>query len=137
MARLLIVDDEDLVRLSLRRVLERGGHSVEEATSVGEARDRLAAATFELILCDVNMAGESGLALVRQVAAELPDTAVVMVTGVDDPQVADEAVTFGAYGYLVKPFQPNEVLINVDSGLRRRTLERARRSYIEELESSK
>ena len=135
MARLLIVDDEDLVRLSLRRVLERGGHSVEEAVSVGEARECLAAGSFDLILCDINMAGESGLALVRQVAAELPDTAVVMVTGVDDPEVADEAVTLGAYGYLVKPFQPNEVLINVHSGLRRRSLERARRSYTEELES--
>jgi putative two-component system response regulator len=108
---------------------------VQEASSVVEARDRLAAESFELALCDINMAGESGLALVRQIAAELPDTGVVMVTGVDDPQVADEAMALGAYGYLVKPFLPNEVLINVDSGLRRRASERARRSYEEELES--
>jgi putative two-component system response regulator len=135
MARLLIVDDEDQVRGSLRRVLERRGHSVQEATSVAEARDRLAAESFELVLCDINLAGESGLALVRQVAAELPDTAVVMVTGVDDRQVADEASAIGAYGYLVKPVLPNEVLINVDSGLRRRDLEKDRRTQVEELES--
>jgi putative two-component system response regulator len=81
------------------------------------------------------MAGESGLSLVRQVAAELPDTAVVMVTGVDDPEVAREAMTMGAFGYLVKPFLPNEVLITVDSGLRRRDLEKARRTHLDELES--
>jgi putative two-component system response regulator len=116
-------------------VLERRGHSVQQASNVAEARDQLASETFELVLCDINMAGESGLALVRQVAAELPDTGVVMVTGVDDPEVAAEAIAMGAYGYLVKPFLPNEVLINVDSGLRRRELERGRRAHQDELES--
>jgi DNA-binding NtrC family response regulator len=69
MAHLLIVDREDEVRTSLRFVLERRGHSVREAASVAGARDRLEAETFDLVLYHVNVAGESGLELVRQVAA--------------------------------------------------------------------
>jgi putative two-component system response regulator len=134
-AQLLIVDDEGSVRDSLRRVLERDGHTVRDASGVGAARERLAEETFDLVLCDINMGGESGLDLVREVAADLPDTAVVMVTGVDDPEVAREAIAMGAAGYLLKPFVPNEILINVASGLRRRDLERARRSHLEELEA--
>ncbi|HET6869870.1 MAG TPA: HD domain-containing phosphohydrolase, partial [Solirubrobacteraceae bacterium] len=75
------------------------------------------------------------LDLVRSIAARRPDTAVIMLTGIDDPAVADEALGFGAYGYLVKPVERNEVLINVASGLRRRELELAQRTYVAELES--
>jgi putative two-component system response regulator len=135
MTHLLIVDHEDEVRSSLRFVLERGGHSVREAASVAEARDRLEAETFDLVLYEVNMAGDSGLELVRQLAAELPDTVVVTVTSVDDPVLAEEAMAMGAYGYLVKPIGSNEALISVDSALRRRDLERAHRSHLDELES--
>jgi putative two-component system response regulator len=135
MAHLLIVDHEDDVRNSLRLVLEGRGHSVREAAGVVGARERLEAETFDLVLYELNMAGESGLELVRQVAAELPDTAVVTVTNVDDPVLAEAAMAMGAYGYLVKPIGTNEVLINVDSALRRRDLERAHRSHMDELES--
>ena len=69
------------------------------------------------------MAGESGLELVRGIAADAPETVVVMVTGVDDPEVAAEAVDLGVYGYLVKPFTTNEILIAVTGALRRRDLE--------------
>jgi putative two-component system response regulator len=58
-----------------------------------------------------------------------------MLTGVDDPAVAEEALAIGAHGYLVKPIAPNEALINVVSGLRRRALELERREYLRELEA--
>lgn len=135
MASVLILDDEELVRRSIRRALERVDHHVEEAGEVAEARLALSRASFDVLLCDINLRGESGLDLVRQAASELPDTAVVMVTGVDDPEVADEAVRIGASGYLVKPFGPNELLINVLMALHRRNLERERRSYLTELET--
>ncbi|MFZ0171318.1 MAG: response regulator [Acidimicrobiales bacterium] len=134
MARLLIVDDDAQLREWLRPVLEARGYSVEEATSLPGARDRLGAETFELVLCAISMSGESGLALVREVAAELPDTAVLLMTRVQDPDVTDEALDLGVCGYLAKPFLPNEVLISVASGLRRRELEKARRAHVEELE---
>jgi len=134
-ARLLIVDDEEPFRRALRRTLERGGHTVHEASSVGEARALLSTEDIDLALCDVNMPGGSGLELVRWVASDGSDTAVVMLTGVDDPVVADEALAIGAYGYLVKPMGGNEALISVSSSLRRRELELARRQHVAELES--
>ena len=79
------------------------------------------------VLCDIMMKGESGLELVRTVAPDAPNTAVLMVTGVDDPRIAEEALALGVYGYLVKPFTPNEVRITVTGALRRRTLELERK----------
>jgi putative two-component system response regulator len=134
-ARVLVAEDDPEVRDVLRRLLERAGHAVVDAGSVAAARAALAQESFQLLLCDIGMPDESGLELVRQVAAELPDTAVVMVTGIDDPSIAEAAFAIGAHGYLVKPFTANEVLINIASSLRRRELERAHRFHVEELES--
>ena len=128
---ILIVDDETSIRHILRRVLERE-HSVDEAGSVDEARRKLAETDFELVLCDINLSGESGLDLLRSVSPTLGDTAVVMVTGIDDPKVAEEAFEMGVYGYLVKPFTPNEVCITVESALRRRALEQSHRRLEEQ-----
>ena len=135
MAQLLVVDDEANFRRALRRTLERAGHEVLEASNVEAAREVLATGGIELILCDVNMPGGSGLELVRSVVTEAPDTAIVMLTGVDDPAVADEALRIGAHGYLVKPVGGNEARILVATSLRHRDLELARRHYVEELES--
>ena len=66
------------------------------------------------------MPGESGLVLVEEIAREHPETAVVLVTGVDDPEVAEQAFRLGAHGYLVKPFWPGQLLITVANALRQR-----------------
>jgi putative two-component system response regulator len=70
------------------------------------------------------------------VLAHYPDTAVVMVTGMDDRSYADAAIELGAYGYVLKPFKPNELIINVGNALRRRTLEIENRSSRERLEQT-
>ena len=89
-----------------------------------------------LVLSDVNMPGESGIDFTREVLAHYPDTAVVMVTGMDDRGYADAAIELGAYGYVLKPFKPNELIINVGNALRRRTLEIENRSHRERLEQT-
>lgn len=122
--RVMVVDDEAQVRRVIRRVLE-SSRAVDEAATVDEARKKLSTGDFELVLCDIRMGGESGLDLAREVC-ETSDMAVVMVTGVDDPGVAEQALAMGVYGYLVKPFTPNELRITVASALRRLTLERSR-----------
>jgi putative two-component system response regulator len=71
---------------------------------------------------------------VRSAVADDRDIVVIMLTGIDDPAVAGEALALGAHGYLVKPIAPNEALINVVSGLRRRALELERKAYVRELE---
>lgn len=135
MAYLLIVEDEEPLRRALCRTLERGGHSVLEAADAEQARAILGAHSVDLMLCDINMPGESGLELVRSVRSQSPLIAVIMITAVDDPEVAKEALELGAYGYVIKPTRSNELLINVASGLRRHELELARLEQIRELEA--
>ena len=89
-----------------------------------------------LVLSDVNMPGESGIDFTREVLAQYPDTAVVMVTGMDDRRYADVAIELGAYGYILKPFKPNELIINVGNALRRRALEIENRGHRERLEQT-
>ena len=121
----LLVDDDEQIREILRRILQRR-HAVVEADSAAAARQRLETGQFAVVLCDIRMAGMSGMDLLREIGASKADVAVVMVTGVDDPRVADEALQLGAYGYLLKPFTPSQVIITVASAVRRREAERAR-----------
>lgn len=133
---ILIVDDEPPIRTMLARLLEGHGYACTLAADAAEARACLKATRFALILCDVNMPGESGLELVTHVLAEYQDTAAVMVTGLDNPQLATTALELGAYGYIIKPFEANEVLINVVNALRRRRLEIETRAHREQLEQT-
>jgi putative two-component system response regulator len=122
----VLVDDDQALRRAVRRQLERCGHEVQEAGSVAEARTLLEGLAGALVLCDIDMPGESGLVLVQALRDRQPEVAVVMVTAVDEPAVA-AAADFGAYGYVVKPFEANELTISVQNALRRRELEIAHR----------
>jgi putative two-component system response regulator len=119
-ARLLIVDDEEPIRRSLVRVLGNAGyHCVAEGDPM-EARQLLASAPFDLMLCDVTMPGESGFSLLAHAHATYPELAVLMVTAVAAPEAAEAAARYGAYGYVLKPFDTNVILINVVGALRQR-----------------
>jgi putative two-component system response regulator len=134
MANILIVDDEEQIRRLLERTLSRHGHACIQAANGVEARKCIAEQTFDLVLCDVNMPGESGIDLARHIGTTYSDTAIIMVTGVDDSQIADAAIAAGTYGYIIKPFNPNEVVINIRNAVRRRELEIANRKYRQNLE---
>jgi len=134
MADILVVDDEESVRHFLSRVLSVGGYECTLAADAAEARKFIKDQNFKLILCDVTMPGESGIDFIRHVAAEYEDTAVMMMTAVDNPAVAETALEIGVYGYMIKPFNPNEVIINVRNALRHREFEIASRSYRMDLE---
>ena len=134
--RILIVDDEDQIRALLVRILDTHGYECLTAESAAAARRLLKETDVALVLSDVNMPGESGIDFTREVLARYPDTAVVMVTGMDDRRYADVAIELGAYGYVLKPFKPNELIINVGNALRRRTLEIENRSHRERLEQT-
>lgn len=134
-ASILVVDDELSVQKLLVRALGRGGYDgVETASSAREARAVLADREFDLLLTDMQMPGGSGLDLLMHVRDEQPDTATMMVTGVDDTTLADQALDIGAYGYIIKPFKHSEVLINVSNALRRRALERENKDHRDRLE---
>ena len=132
-ARILATDDRpEVLRLVDRALGDR--YDCQFAGSVAEAREKLAQGSFDLALCDIQMPGESGLELAEEIAAEHPETAVVLVTGVDDPDVAERAREFGAGGYLVKPFWPGQLTITAMNALRRHELERAHEAHSRALE---
>jgi response regulator RpfG family c-di-GMP phosphodiesterase len=134
MANILIVDDEEQMCRMLGRILTTHGYTCSLAANGIEARQHLTEQTFDLALCDVTMPGESGIDLARHITAHYEDTAIIMVTAVDDPNVADTAIESGTYGYILKPFDPNELIINIHNVLRRRKLEIENRMYRQELE---
>ncbi len=134
--RILIVDDEEQIRTLLARLLGAHGYECLTAESAAAARRVLKETNVALVLSDVNMPGESGIEFTREVLAHYPETAVVMVTGMDDPSYAEVAIELGAYGYVLKPFKPNELIINVGNALRRRTLEIENRIHRELLEQT-
>jgi len=133
-ASVLIVDDELHVCLLMTKILEQAGYICEQAENVQTAKQLLRQISFDLLLTDINMPGESGVELARYVKEHYLDTAVVMVTAVDDPVQAKEVLDMGVYGYLVKPFTKNLVLITVENALRRHRLEQQELANIQLLE---
>ncbi len=120
---ILIVDDLPIVRLSLQRILTKVGYRCREAEDVPSALVVLEGDAIDLILCDIQMPGASGLDLVRAIQPRIPDTSVIMVSSLEDAETAIECLQQGAFGYVLKPFQPREILVQVNGALRRRMLE--------------
>ncbi|MGH2979480.1 MAG: response regulator, partial [Solirubrobacterales bacterium] len=121
--RILVVEDDPREVKLLSRLLDRAGYRCSSAADAGEARRLVAGEQFDLLLADVKLPGESGLQLVQHVLAEYPQTAAVMVTGMDDPALASRAIEIGTYGYIMKPFTGDEILIGIKNALSRRSLE--------------
>jgi len=120
--RVLIVDDEPYIRELIQRCLELEGYECHTAAHAEAALAALAADGFELLVSDIHMPGMSGMELLSTVRQRHPDLAVLMVTGVDDRKVGIQALRLGAYGYLIKPFDVNELAINAANALQRRQL---------------
>jgi response regulator RpfG family c-di-GMP phosphodiesterase len=120
--RILVTDDRPEMLGTIDQALG-DIYECEFAANVGEAREKLLSDVFELALCDVNAAGELALALAEEIVVEHPDTAVVLLTGDDDPRVADRAFALGVHGYLVEPVRSGQLLITVMNAMRRREME--------------
>lgn len=133
-ARILVTDDRpEVLRMIDRSLGDR--FDCEFAGNVEEARGKLSAnGAFHLALCDIEMPGESGLVLVEEIARDHPGMAIVLVTGVDDSEVARRAFEMGAHGYLVKPFWSGQLLITAMNALRQRELEIAQKTHNKVLE---
>jgi putative two-component system response regulator len=131
---ILCVDDDEQLQRLIARMVSDAGHDCTTVGNVDDARKLLSEQPFSVVLCDIGLPGKSGLELLEELVRTRPDVATVMVTGRDDPAVADIALSLGAYGYLTKPFARNELLIDLSNALRRRGLEAERRQYETKLE---
>ncbi|MBM3957040.1 MAG: response regulator [Gemmatimonadetes bacterium] len=132
--RVLVVDDEPHVCTVLTHWLTEAGYACVSAASGDEALARLAENSCALLITDLRMPGRSGMDLLRAVRDAYPDLAALMVTAIDDRETAIEALRLGAFGYVVKPFDKNEILIAVANALERRRLLLADRQYAQDLE---
>jgi DNA-binding NtrC family response regulator len=123
----LVVDDEEGIRQALNRFLTRLGYNVLQAASAAEALDRQAADLPQAMLSDIRMPNMTGVELVPKALAHDSDLAIIMLTAIDEPRTAIECLKLGAYDYLIKPVDLDELQLSLQSALRQRQLEIERR----------
>jgi len=113
--RILVVDDDEVVRWSYLRSLESISRDVEAASDGKEALQTMEQNPFDVVLLDLRMPGQDGLSVLRTIKQKWPESEVVIITGYPSVAGAKEAVRLGAYDYIAKPVGPEEV-INVTGG---------------------
>lgn len=117
-AHLLVVDDDERIRGLLQKFLVRSGYLVSTARDAAQARRLLAGLEFDLIILDVMMPGEDGVSLTRHLRRGM-STPILLLTALGESANRIEGLEAGADDYLVKPFEPKELLLRVGAILRR------------------
>ena len=134
--RILVVDDEESIREIVSSMLATAGYKCHQAGSGNEALALLESGEkFELMLSDLMMANLDGIGLLERTKERFPDMPVVMVTAVHDISVALAAIRNGAYDYLLKPFEREQLLATVRRALENRRLKLENRAYQIDLEA--
>jgi putative two-component system response regulator len=126
---ILIVDDEPNVCQILVRWLAPAGYKCLTAHDGYAALEILHRSEISLVISDIMMPGMSGVELLQTIRKDYPDTAVLMVTAIDDRRTGILTLELGAYGYIVKPFDRNEILIGVANAMDRRDSQLLSRQY--------
>jgi DNA-binding NtrC family response regulator len=113
-AKILVADDEAMMRNLLLKILESEGYQVTVVSSANEALEKLMAEHYDLLMTDVKMPGMTGFDLLKQVKIEWPEIVVIIMTGYGDAYSVKEALLLGADEYLSKPFKSQEVSLIVE-----------------------
>lgn len=112
--RIMVVDDEKIVRESLYHWFKREGHVAETAASGLEALEKLEKAPFDVLFVDIKMPNMDGLEVLRRVKEGYPETIVIIITAYGSVESAVEAMKFGAHDYLLKPFRPEQLALVIE-----------------------
>jgi putative two-component system response regulator len=128
-ATILVVDDEPGIREVLCRKLSSAGFQCLTAPDGLTALKLLKSNPADLVLLDVTMPGKSGAAVLKDIKAKYPDTAVIMVTAVADVQTVISLMKAGAYDYVIKPVELNVLLFSIGRALEKRKLKLENREY--------
>src|SRR5690242_10904672 len=124
MGRILIADDHDALRRGLKRGLSEAGHEVEEASNGNQAIERLHDSYFDVVLSDLKMGGSDGMDVLRTTRALHPTTAVILMTAFGSVNTAVEAMKIGAFDYVQKPFEIEEMEVKIEKALEMKRLKR-------------
>lgn len=127
--KIMLVDDEDLIRASLALDLTEAGYHVEAAASGDKALQRFTPGAFDLVITDLLMEGMDGLELLRRLREAEPEIGVIILTGYGALPSAIEAIRLGADDYLLKPYQFEELQVRVHICLERRALKKRIKLY--------
>ena len=117
MGRILIADDHDALRRGLKRGLTEAGHEVDEASNGNAAIERLHESYFDVVLSDLKMGGSDGIDVLRTTRALHPTTAVILMTAFGSINTAVEAMKIGAFDYVQKPFEIEEMEVKIEKAL--------------------
>ena len=124
--RILVVDDDDLVRDTFAAILEEEGYEVCCAASGPNALACLQSAVFDIMLCDIFMPGQNGLELLPHAQALAPDMPIILITGFGSVTMARDALRMGASDFITKPCGAGELPIIVERNLTRQAVQRSR-----------
>ena len=134
--RILVVDDEEVVRNLLQRTLTEAGYDVTTAADGEEALSAVSQGEVEVVLLDIKMPGMSGIEVLGKLTTDWPDICVIVVTAVVDTQTAIEALKMGAYDYITKPFNRDNVVRKVQEAIEKWNYQlQDRRRYLQIKES--
>jgi response regulator RpfG family c-di-GMP phosphodiesterase len=128
-AQILVVDDEVYIREILKSTLEDAGYECVAVSNAESAFTALASQNFDIALSDIRMPGKQGTELLQDIKSGYPEVIVLILTAIDNASTAIESMRLGAYDYIVKPFDLDQVLISVNRALDKRRLENANREH--------
>ncbi len=131
--RIMVIDDEEIILRSCRRILERLGYSVETSLRPREGLVKVLEGFYNMLIVDLMMPEMSGMDILRKVRENCPETEVVMITGYSTVKSAVEAMKLGAADYIPKPFNPDELEVVVRRVLEKQSLLEANRYLLEEV----
>src|SRR5438552_4872087 len=132
--RVLVVDDDEPLARVMARTLRSRGFECDVALDGSQARRLFEANDYAVALLDVRLPDESGYGLLEELRSTRPDTAVVMISGVDDPELGRAAIEHGAFAYHVKPVGATQLYLLVVNNVHRRSLEKENRANVDRLE---
>ena len=133
--RILVVDDDPALRRIIEYKLAQNGYAVSVAGDGDEAAALLRGTRFDLVLSDMKMPGLSGIELLEQAKKLQPEIAVILMTAFAAIPQAVQAIKLGAFDYLTKPFEDDQLLLAVQKAVRFRTLESENRDLKEQLKA--
>lgn len=117
MARVLIVDDEEVARISLAEILRLDGYTIQAVGSGQAAVETLKTNTFDVMVLDLKMPGMSGIDVLRSVVSSLPELKVIVLTAHGSMDTAIQALRFRVHDYLLKPALPEQIVDSIESAL--------------------